>query len=405
MRTDITLFAGRSKARAGAGMSLKKIFIYIAACLGTLVVQGGSMLLSKKSLVLLPSAKAEPFPVTDSADDGGRSVILAFNGAENRARADFQDLGNQAGPGGTEAPFEIVYRLDSGFAWPYAGVGFQWKDSLHCPDLGGFDEMAVTLNSSAAKGYILTLHSVPPDSVRQRTGETWRLSTQDIPSSPRAETRRLALDGFTIPDWWKARHQLSPDERNVHLGAVCRFHLISAKHLPVGVPDTLRIARWEMSGTDPWILWAGILVPLLGWAGFIIPRWKERVTRSWRREADLRHHEPLAVRNEEDTLWERVRDFAAKNYHQAELNAEGIAKGTGLSPRKVGDIIRRRLEVNATQYINTLRVEEASRLLRESDLQVSQIAYQVGFNTVGHFNRVFKEMKGKAPKDLRERKE
>lgn len=405
MRTDITLFAGRSKARTGAGMPLKKTFIYIAACLATLIVQGGGMLLSKKSLVLFPSAEAGAFQVTDSADDRGHSVILAFNRAENQARADFQDLGNQAGPGGTEAPLEIVYRLDSGFAWPYAGVGFQWKDSLHCPDLAGFEEMAVTLNSSAAKGYILTLHSVPPDSVRKRTGEGWRLSTQDIPSSPHVESHRLALDGFTIPDWWKTRYGLSPDERNVHLGAVCRFHLISAKHLPVGVPDTLRIARWEMTGTNPWILWAGLLLPLLAWSLFFIPAWKESVTRSWRREADLRHHEPLAVKNEEEILWEKIRNFTAKNYHHGELNAESIAKGTGISSRKVGEIIRNRLEINATQYINTLRVEEASRLLHESDLQVGQIAYQVGFNTVGHFNRVFKDMKGKSPKDLRERKE
>ena len=42
-------------------------------------------------------------------------------------------------------------------------------------------------------------------------------------------------------------------------------------------------------------------------------------------------------------------------------------------------------------YLTDLRLSEATRALGETDLQVTEIAFRVGFGNVSHFNRVFKE--------------
>ena len=50
-------------------------------------------------------------------------------------------------------------------------------------------------------------------------------------------------------------------------------------------------------------------------------------------------------------------------------------------------------------YLNSTRIEKACQYLLEGERSVGQISYEVGFDTVSHFNRVFKKLKGKTPKE------
>lgn len=54
-----------------------------------------------------------------------------------------------------------------------------------------------------------------------------------------------------------------------------------------------------------------------------------------------------------------------------------------------------------TEYINTLRIEIASRLLLESELSITEIAYNCGFNDANYFCRLIKKYKKMAPTQLR----
>ena len=52
---------------------------------------------------------------------------------------------------------------------------------------------------------------------------------------------------------------------------------------------------------------------------------------------------------------------------------------------------------NVSQYVNKLRIDEACRLLRETDMSVIQIAFASGFNTKSNFNREFQRNVGQSP--------
>jgi AraC-like DNA-binding protein len=54
-----------------------------------------------------------------------------------------------------------------------------------------------------------------------------------------------------------------------------------------------------------------------------------------------------------------------------------------------------------TEYINILRIEIASRLLLESELSITEIAYNCGFNDANYFSRLIKKYKKMAPTKLR----
>ena len=53
------------------------------------------------------------------------------------------------------------------------------------------------------------------------------------------------------------------------------------------------------------------------------------------------------------------------------------------------------------EYQHSVRMERAKRLLAETGSSVSAIGYEVGYNTLSHFSRVFKKMFGVSPSEYR----
>ena len=55
-----------------------------------------------------------------------------------------------------------------------------------------------------------------------------------------------------------------------------------------------------------------------------------------------------------------------------------------------------------TNYIARVRVEKAKNLLLNPHLRVSEIAYTVGFQSLTHFNRLFRKLTGESPTSFRD---
>lgn len=84
------------------------------------------------------------------------------------------------------------------------------------------------------------------------------------------------------------------------------------------------------------------------------------------------------------------------------LDAEGIAKDLNISRSKLYMSCDKYLGMGIAEYIRILRMEEAQRLLRDSDLSITQIADDVGFEDYNYFCRVFKKETGYSAKKYRE---
>ena len=57
--------------------------------------------------------------------------------------------------------------------------------------------------------------------------------------------------------------------------------------------------------------------------------------------------------------------------------------------------------INFTDYLSRVRIEKAKNLLLNPNLRVSEIAFEVGFQSLTHFNRVFKKLLGQSPTEYR----
>ena len=55
------------------------------------------------------------------------------------------------------------------------------------------------------------------------------------------------------------------------------------------------------------------------------------------------------------------------------------------------------------RYLLTRRIERATALLRDTDLPVTEIALQTGWNSIGTFGRIFRDITGESPGEFRTR--
>ncbi len=73
----------------------------------------------------------------------------------------------------------------------------------------------------------------------------------------------------------------------------------------------------------------------------------------------------------------------------------------GISERRMVDIFKEVYGVSPKVYVDSLRLQEAQRLLLETDNRIIDIAYSVGFKSLATFNRFFKETIGLSPLQYR----
>jgi len=95
----------------------------------------------------------------------------------------------------------------------------------------------------------------------------------------------------------------------------------------------------------------------------------------------------------------------AKEYmreHQAEkISLGNVARAVNMSAFYFCKMFKKVAGINFTDYLSRVRIERAQNLLLNPNLRVSEIAFEVGFQSLTHFNRVFKKITGQSPTDYR----
>ncbi len=107
-------------------------------------------------------------------------------------------------------------------------------------------------------------------------------------------------------------------------------------------------------------------------------------------------------------LLERLQHLmdADQVFREQGLTIGGLARRLGAGEHTVRELINSRLGFrNFNALLNAYRIREAQNALRDharAHLGVAQIAYEVGYASLGPFNRAFKEITGRTPTDFRD---
>jgi len=98
-------------------------------------------------------------------------------------------------------------------------------------------------------------------------------------------------------------------------------------------------------------------------------------------------------------VW-KARRFIEENSTD-ELSLAKVARVANISPTHLSEKFKRVTGMNFVDYVARRRFANACRLLQENDRPVSEIAFEVGFQSLSQFNRVFKRLGGKSPRAYR----
>jgi AraC-like DNA-binding protein len=109
-----------------------------------------------------------------------------------------------------------------------------------------------------------------------------------------------------------------------------------------------------------------------------------------------------AVDNDPEPV-KRARDYIL--HHMAEpIALETVAHHAGISPFHFCKVFKRATGLTFTEFVNKARVEEAKRLLLRPQVRVTEVAYDVGFQSLSQFNRSFRRVTAQSPTEYRAQK-
>lgn len=85
------------------------------------------------------------------------------------------------------------------------------------------------------------------------------------------------------------------------------------------------------------------------------------------------------------------------------LTVASIAKRLGCHPGYLGRVFRRSMGMSVADFVLQTRVERACKLLKIGRLDVTRIAYEVGYTDKSNFSRAFRKIMGEPPGEYRKR--
>ncbi len=108
----------------------------------------------------------------------------------------------------------------------------------------------------------------------------------------------------------------------------------------------------------------------------------------------------LQEQNAEPPVIARAKKFI-HDHQTEEISLEQVAKSVNTSRFYFCKMFKKATGINFTDYLSRVRTERAKNLLLNPNLRVSEIAYEAGFQSLTHFNRVFKRVLGQSPTEYR----
>jgi transcriptional regulator GlxA family with amidase domain len=82
-----------------------------------------------------------------------------------------------------------------------------------------------------------------------------------------------------------------------------------------------------------------------------------------------------------------------------------LASVSGVSPAHFARSFAAAFGTPPHRYLLTRRIERATALLRDTDLAITEIAFETGWASLGTFGRVFRDITGQSPGELRAREQ
>jgi AraC-like DNA-binding protein len=353
----------------------KKINLSLLAIVVALLVVSYVAIFHKSSIMIFPSDKKYSIQFYTDINDGGLSEIAS----------------SQI----TDSILSARFILKPGFVRPYIGLWIRPEQGKFI-DLSRYNKVEITasgINLNNMNMYIVS------EDARVKNEKVYSSSSFVISSEINEYTIRRK--NFKIPDWWYETNNFSPTD-NIHPNWEKVLDISFATGLTPEVNQERQLSIYSVlfiRDNTHVIVSMLLIFFVFAFILFLVDYFK----RAMKKKEITINYKPVNV-EDKSKISINFLDYINQNFQNPELSLEEISLRTGINQRRISEGISAQYNCNVKTYINNIRIKEAQRLLKQSKLSISEIAYKVGFSSPNHFNRVFKAIVGENPTEFSHKK-
>lgn len=287
---------------------------------------------------------------------------------------------------------EWTFELKRGehYQWPYAGISRE----LTSGDQRSFtheDTLVAEMCSNREGPVTFKLATFDPDRSTRDEPSSFRVLEYTVTVKTVRQQYRIPLSAFRIPDWYKTEKNIAPEDNEPFWDSLRLVQLIFNDPRRFEACDTLRLHTLGLvrsvprSATVRHIL---LVIPVLLLIVFPVIKRAHKKNSGTPTNSVTLHPKKLAS---DPSDWERTRAYIEQHYTRQSLTVQDTAKALGFSESKLSRLINVKYPDGFRALIHELRVKEGKRLLRESEMNIGEIAYKLGYAVPSHFNREFRK--------------
>lgn len=126
---------------------------------------------------------------------------------------------------------------------------------------------------------------------------------------------------------------------------------------------------------------------------------RQKLREKYNRSIEVKPSE-ITCNSIDEQFISKILQLVEENMSNPDFSVETLCELAGISRSALHNKIKSLLNQSTTEFINTIRVKRAAQLIKRKAGSISEIAYDVGFNNLSYFNKVFKSHFHITPKEM-----
>lgn len=126
---------------------------------------------------------------------------------------------------------------------------------------------------------------------------------------------------------------------------------------------------------------------------------RETIKNKYSREIDYGYGE-ITMSNADNELSTKVISIIRQNIDNSDFSVEELSKEVGMSRVHLNRKLKETMNISPSNLIRSIRLKQAAYLLINNKVNISEVAYKVGFSTHSYFSNSFHDFFGMTPKEF-----
>lgn len=298
----------------------------------------------------------------------------------------------------TSSTLAYNYILRDGYKYKFADAAFDANKNSYF-NFSDYDYATIKIKASKGSRLQLGFSTFIDQYTDTTNGISYQISLFILPVEKEFKEIKVPLNEMYTPDWWYTENNKKEGELSKpNLSKIKEISFSNCINIKNNIEDNVEISEFSLKVDYlKYALYSSIFLLLYYSIYFIILNRKNKAKiKSINFIYDDRNLN-IYESPEEESIFE----YITTEYFKPELSIIDVQHATNIPERKISIIIKEKTGLNFKQFLNNLRLVEAKRLLKETDFQISEIAFKVGYGNASHFNRVFKTSENCSPNDFR----